>query len=175
MTREQFEHAIRAVGGVLGVGELLIIGSQALHASVTVDVPAEAMRSIEVDVAVIHDLDGRLADLIDGSIGEGSMFHDTFGYYAQGVVETTAVLPSGWRERLIRFETAATNGVVAWCLEVHDLWLSKAVAGRQKDIEFCQALLDRMLVDRGRLRDRLDMMGALDDRVRAAVGARIGR
>ena len=103
------------------------------------------------------------------------MFHDTFGYYAQGVLETTAVLPSGWRERLIRFETAATNGVVAWCLEVHDLWLSKAVAGRQKDIEFCQALLDRMLVDRGRLRDRLDMMGALDDRVRAAVGARIGR
>ena len=38
------------------------------------------------------------ADLIDGSIGEASMFHETFGYYAQGVVERTAVLPDGWRE-----------------------------------------------------------------------------
>ena len=35
-----------------------------------------------------------------GAIGESSMFHDTFGYYAQGVLETTAVLPTGWRARL---------------------------------------------------------------------------
>ena len=39
--------------------------------------------------------------LIDGSIGEASMFHDTFGYYAQGVVESTAQLPAGWQERLV--------------------------------------------------------------------------
>lgn len=82
MTRDQFEHAIRAAGAVLGVSELLVIGSQ--------------------------------ADLIDGSIGEASMFHDTFGDYAQGVVETTAQLPSGWQDRLVRFETPATRGVTAW-------------------------------------------------------------
>ena len=29
------------------------------------------------------------------------MFHDTFGYYAQGVVESTAQLPAGWQERLV--------------------------------------------------------------------------
>lgn len=33
--------------------------------------------------------------MIDGSIGELSPFHETFGYYAQGVDETTAVLPEG--------------------------------------------------------------------------------
>lgn len=66
---------------------------------------------------MFDDLAGTRADLLDGSIGELSMFHETFGYYAQGVVETTVVLPSGWRERLVRFETPATNGVVAWCLE----------------------------------------------------------
>ncbi|MEP7384248.1 MAG: DUF6036 family nucleotidyltransferase [Gemmatimonadota bacterium] len=175
MTRAQFEHAIRAAGAVLNVTELLVIGSQAIHGSVAGDLPEEASRSVEVDVAAMYDADGRLADLIDGSIGESSMFHETFGYYAQGVVETSAVLPSGWRDRLVRFETPATRGVVAWCLEVHDLWVSEAIAGRPKDLEFCHALLERRLVDRERLRGRLDLVDALDDRVRAAVRARIGR
>ena len=31
MTREQFEHAIRAAGAVLGVTELLVIGSSRRH------------------------------------------------------------------------------------------------------------------------------------------------
>lgn len=97
MTREQFEHAIRAAGAVLGVTELLVIGSQALHASVDGALPPEAERSVKADVAAIRgDEDGRAADLIDGSIGEGSMFHDTFGYYVHGVHERTATLPVGW-------------------------------------------------------------------------------
>jgi len=172
--RHEFEHAIRAAGAVLGAHEVLVIGSQALHASVAGDLPPEASRSIEVDVAAMHnDADGRMADLIDGSIGEASMFHATFGYYAQGVVETTAVLPAGWRERLVRFESPGTNGVVAWCLEPHDLWVSKAVAGRPKDLEFCRALVDRALVSGTRLRDRLALVPALDPRVRAAAAARI--
>jgi hypothetical protein len=112
--REEFEHAIRAAGAVLNVRELLVIGSQALHASVEGELPPEASRSVEVDVAAMRgDADGRMADLIDGSIGEASMFHATFGYYAQGVVETTAVLSRGWRDRLVGFESPGTNGVVA--------------------------------------------------------------
>lgn len=141
MNRKQFEHTVRAAGAVLDVNEVLVIGSQALHGTVAGDLPEEAARSVEVDVAVRGDAEGRKADLLDGSIGEASMFHETFGYYAQGVVETTAVLPRGWEERLVRFETPGTNGVVAWCLEVHDLWISKAVAGRPKDREFCAALV----------------------------------
>lgn len=151
-----------------------MIGSQALHASVEGALPPEASRSVEVDVAAMRDdADGRLADLIDGSIGEASMFHATFGYYAQGVVETSAVLPKGWRRRLVRFETPGTNGVIAWCLEPHDLWVSKSIAGRPKDLEFCRALLDRGLVRSVRLRERLARVESLDPRVRAAAAARI--
>jgi hypothetical protein len=58
------------------------------------ELPEEATWSVEVDVAVFGDREGKLADLLDGSIGEASMFHATFGYYAQGVVEDTAVLPA---------------------------------------------------------------------------------
>jgi hypothetical protein len=74
--------------------------------------------------------------LIDGSIGERSMFHETFGYYAHGVDETTAVLPSGWQERLVRVENENTRGSIGWCLEPHDLAVSKLVAAREKDLVF---------------------------------------
>jgi hypothetical protein len=173
MTRTQFEHTVRAAGAVMGVRELLVIGSQALHAVVTGVLPAEAERSIEVDVAPLGDKDGQLADLIDGAIGEASMFHETFGYYAHGVGEATAVLPDGWQARLIRHESPGTGGVVAWCLEPHDLWLSKAVAGREKDLEFCAALLSRGLVTRETLVARLASMSSLAPPHRQLVAARI--
>jgi hypothetical protein len=102
------------------------------------------------------------------------MFHATFGYYAQGVVETTAVLPEGWRERLVRFETPGTNGAVAWCLEPHDLWISKAIAGRPKDAEFCRALLEAHMVDRAVLHGRLAAVAGIPQAVRSAAAGRIG-
>ena len=173
MTRAGFEHAVRAAGAVLGLDEVLVIGSQAVHASLDEPLPEEALRSIEVDIAVIGDEDGHLADLIDGSIGEASMFHETFGYYAQGVVEQTAVLPTGWKDRLVRFESPGTNGVVALCLELHDLWISKAIANRQKDVEFCRALLDIGVVDPAELRARLVLVNDLPGTVRRIVDGHI--
>jgi hypothetical protein len=74
VTREAFEHAVRAAGAVLGTDELLVIGSQAIHGSFADELPEEALASVEVDVAVPGDADGSKADLIDGSIGEASMF-----------------------------------------------------------------------------------------------------
>lgn len=173
MTRSQFEHVVRASGAILGTDDILVIGSQALHGSIEGDLPAEAERSIEADIAVPGDVSGEKADLIDGSIGEMSLFHDTFGYYAHGVGETTAVLPHGWRDRLVRFETPATNGVTAWCLEPHDLWVSKAIADRPRDREFCAALLDVGLVDPDELESRLDRVEGLKDEVREIVRRRI--
>ena len=166
MTRSEFEHAIRAAGAVLGVQEVLVIGSQAVHGSLRGALPTEATRSAEVDVAVRGDTDGRMADLIDGSIGESSMFHETFGYYAQGVVESTARLPDGWQGRLVRFESPGTRGVTAWCLELHDLWISKAVAGRQKDHEFCRSLFGLGVLDAATLRARLLTIPDLEPEVR---------
>ncbi|MEQ1855403.1 MAG: DUF6036 family nucleotidyltransferase [Longimicrobiales bacterium] len=174
MKRHEFEHAVRAAGAVLGVNEIIVIGSQALHASLEGDMPEEATRSVEVDVALAGDSGGRMADLVDGSIGEASMFHEAFGYYAQGVTEQTATLPDGWRARLVPFETPATNGVRAMCLEVHDLWIAKAIANRPKDVEFCRALIARRLVDTTTLSERLNGVRGLDARVRSTVESRIG-
>ena len=78
-----------------------------------------------------------------------------------------------WRDRLVRYETAATNGVVAWCLEPHDLWISKAIASRPKDLEFCRATADAGLVKGKRLRERLAAVTDLDERIRSFVSERI--
>lgn len=169
MNREAFDHAVRAAGAILGENELLVIGSQALHASVSGAVPEEAARSIEADIAALDDPDERKADLIDGTIGEVSMFHSTFGYYAQGITRSTAILPQGWQGRLIRYETPNTNGVVAWCLEIHDLWISKAVASRRKDIEFCAALIAHDLVNVDTLARRLDKVDGIQAERRVHV------
>lgn len=67
------------------------------------------------------------------------MFHATFGYYAHGVVETTAVLPSGWRDRLVRFETLGTNGVTAWCLDPR---IRDAILARIPPDEDLKVILD---------------------------------
>jgi len=175
MKRAEFEHAIRAAASILGVTELLVIGSQAIHATVTGDLPEEAQRSIEVDIVAFDDPDGLKADLIDGSIGEASMFHATFGYYAQGVSESTAILPAGWRDRLARYETPGAGGVVAWCLEAHDLWISKAIANREKDVEFCRALLANGIVERETLRARLEEVSDLKEDRRRIVSRTIDR
>ncbi len=168
MNKAQFEHTIRAAGAILGENEILVIGSQAVHASIDSVLP-EAERSIEVDVSSLEDEDGSKADLIDGSIGELSVFQDTFGYYAQGVTPRTAVLPGGWRKRLVPYRSPSTNGITALCLELHDLWLSKAVAGREKDKEFCRALLEHDLVDPSLLRRRLDQIPDLKPKIQERI------
>lgn len=169
MRREELDHAVRAAGAVLGERNVIVIGSQAIYGSVEGDPPAEALRSVEVDVAAFDDADERKADLIDGSIGEASMFHETFGYYAQGVAEAVAILPDGWRDRLVPYESPGTSGVTAWCLELHDLWISKAAAGREKDLAFCRALLARRLVDPPTLAARLDDTPGISEPVRRRI------
>lgn len=68
MNRGSLEHLLRAAGG---------IGA-----------------SMEADIVALDAPD--LTDLVEGAIGERSMFHETFGYYAQAVGLDTAILPDGW-------------------------------------------------------------------------------
>ena len=102
MTREQLEHILRAASTITGEPVVLVIGSQSVLGSFAgADLPAEATSSMEADIAFFDDPADAKADQVDGVIGELSMFHETFGYYAQGVSITTAVLPEGWRDRVV--------------------------------------------------------------------------
>jgi hypothetical protein len=93
MTRFQLEHIIRAAGAITGSREIIIIGSQAILGSFP-NAPGALLISNEADLFPTGD--SAKADLVDGSIGELSPFHGTFGYYAHGVGLETATLPTGW-------------------------------------------------------------------------------
>jgi len=109
MRREQLEHVLRAASQIADDPEVLVIGSQSVLGAIPEDrLPLAATASIEVDVAFFDDPGDRKADQVDGAIGELSPFHESFGYYAQGVGVSTAVLPEGWRDRLVVVETAST-------------------------------------------------------------------
>ena len=116
--------------------------------------PAAATRSIEADLAFLDDPNETKADAIDGAIGELSMFHREFGYYGQGVSISTAVLPAGWRDRLVRVDIDGESAV-AYCLEPHDCVISKLVADRPKDREFAAALIDSGIANAATLLDRV--------------------
>lgn len=98
MNRAQLEHVIRAASAIAQDDELVIIGSQAILGAHP-DAPDELCLSADVDLYPRHKPE--LADLIEGSIGEISPFHESFGYYAQGVGPETAILPAGWEARLV--------------------------------------------------------------------------
>lgn len=86
MNRAQLAHVVRAAAIVTGDGDIVIIGSQSILGAADVGrLPEEATMSMEADVAFRNDLDASKADAVDGAIGELSQFHETYGYYAQGV------------------------------------------------------------------------------------------
>jgi hypothetical protein len=90
MRRTELEHIIRAAGSIADSRQIVILGSQAILASF-LDAPAELTVSQEADT---YPLDSpEKADLIDGSIGEKSPFHETFGYDAHGVAPGTGSFP----------------------------------------------------------------------------------
>lgn len=152
MNRAQLEHIIRAAGTIADDTDIVIIGSQSVLGQFP-SAPDALLVSMEADVYPRNAPER--ADLVDGSIGEGSMFHETFGYYAQGVGPHTATLPAGWQGRLIPVAGASTRGVTGWCLEIHDLLVSKAAAGREKDRAFVEVALERGLADHELLEARV--------------------
>jgi len=171
MNRTQLEHIIRAAGDIANVKEIIVLGSQAilgqfpklsqplLHIKeVEISVRQQSQQTLcmscEADVMILGDEEK--AELIEAVIGELSPFHETFGYYAQTVDETTAMLPNGWQERLIPICNENTNGITGYCLEIHDLIISKLNAGREKDFYFFKAAINLHILSEEILINRLN-------------------
>ena len=181
MTRNELEHIIRASGAIADVTEIIILGSQSILAqfpefsehflepidselSFVVESRDILFRSIEADIMVADSKEK--TEMIEGAIGELSAFHHTFGYYAQGVDETTSILPESWKTRLVEIRNEHTHGVSGRCLEVHDLIISKLGAGRKKDVEFFHAAVRLGILSKETLIERLDATQLTDERRR---------
>lgn len=166
MKRQDLEHIIRAAAAVTDAYELIVVGSQAILGAVP-DAPEELLVSQEADVYPKDRPED--ADLIDGAIGEDSLFHERFGYYAQGVGPETARLPPGWQDRLFKVQSANTNLCIGWCLSPADICVSKLLAGREKDVAYVQVAIERRIVDAAVVQALLEMMVPADAAVQRAL------
>jgi len=152
VNRSDLEHLIRAAGVIADCRTVIVIGSQSILGRHP-DAPEEVLKSMEADIIPFEHPER--ADLISGTIGELSSFHDSFGYYADGVEEATAVLPDGWKDRLVPVENSNTNGIRGLCLDPHDMVIAKLIAGRDKDYAVCSILIGRKIVSSDTLLERL--------------------
>jgi hypothetical protein len=71
---------------------------------------------------------------------------------------TQAVLPTGWEEQAIEVRNENTRNYTGWCVEAHDLAVSKLAAFRDKDRDFVRTLLVEKFIDSSKLRRRLDQL-----------------
>lgn len=157
MKRSELAHILRAASMITSTTEVLIVGSQSILGSYDEDeLPDEAVGSIEADVAFLGEGAAEKALAVDGAIGEDSGFHQMYGYYGQGVeVDGLIVLPEGWQERIVRWQSLSSEPGRALCLDPHDLAISKLVAHREKDLDFVYALIDARLLEPAVLLERL--------------------
>lgn len=168
MKRANLEHILRAAKGVTGEAEFVVIGSQSILGCHP-DAPRALRESMEADLYPRRRPE--LANMIEGSLGRYSQFDTTFGYFADGVSPSTAVLPPGWEERSIPLCNDNTGGATGWCLEPHDLAFSKLAARREKDLKFVRALLRHKMVRPSRLLKLIEAVSdpGLRERLRDAL------
>jgi hypothetical protein len=168
MQRQDLYHVVAAAAQIVGESEFVVVGSQSILGSYA-DAPDTLLRSQEVDL--YPRAAPEKAVNMEGALGDGSHFQQAFGYYAHAVGPETAKAPLGWEDRLVVLEIPPrpTSQVraVAFCLEPHDLVLSKLVANRERDWEFAKDALDAQLVEISILRERVGDLPLDSERVRS--------
>jgi hypothetical protein len=156
--RADIEHVVRAAANVVN-DEIVVIGSQAIVVQFD-ELPESLLVSMEADVFPLHDPERAIE--IDGVLGDGSHFHEQFGYYGHGVGPETPHAPAGWlgRSTCVTFAPSRRwkQEAVGHFMGVHDLVLSKLVAGRPKDFDYAEVAISNALVDVAELRGGLELM-----------------
>ncbi len=90
-------------------------------------------------------------------LGVLSRFQRERGFYADALGLATVVLASGWEDRL-RPLLDEEGRIVANCLDIYDVAVSKLVAGREKDLDFLESALASELIGIEQLLDRLQLV-----------------
>jgi hypothetical protein len=160
MKRPEIELLMREAGKLAHEWEFVIIGSQAAHAF-TAKPPAEVLLSRECDIYPKNRPE--TANFLTLNLGKKSPFARKHGYFADLVAPELATIPAGWESRL---KSVELGPVTAWCLEIHDLVISKLAAGRLKDLEFAAAMLELRLAKRATLVKRIEQLDDPRDRER---------
>lgn len=169
MRRDQLAHVLRAASRITHRDDILVIGSQSILG--TYDdalLPEAATMSEEADLVFLRARDRAPSDQVNVMIGELSDFHATHGVYAEGVESGLAILPHGWRRRVVSWHRTDASPASPRFLERHDLAASKLARGEEKDLRFVGSLVDAGLLDPQKVLQRVDQLDASSATIAAA-------
>ena len=163
MNRSEFELLLREAGALCRESDFIVFGSQAVLGWLARP-PRALLVSFEADLYPRNH--PAAAILIRPRLGVTSAFFRKHGVYADSVTPELATFPDGWTDRLIPFTSKNTGGVTAWCVEIHDITVSKLAAGRPKDVRYILALLRHELIAVKTLRERIGLLPSEADQER---------
>ncbi len=107
MRREKLDHLLRAASTVTGHRCFVLVGSAAILIRCK-NIPGDMLLTPEADLYVPDVPNAEdLSDAIEANIGQGSSFHQQYGYYCDGVSAGTAVMPADWQARAVAYESPA--------------------------------------------------------------------
>jgi hypothetical protein len=166
-TIDDLERTVRAIAFHFNADEVFIIGSQSILLSWP-EAPVLMRTSGEIDAypgnAKLWEISHQgqpASEEIHGHFGWGSQFHNTHGFYVDGVDDHTARLPGDWRDRAIERPVELISGrrvlAIAPCPE--DIIVSKLVRLEPKDKDFIAAFHKARPLNLKLIEERLGMTG----------------
>jgi len=136
----------------------VIVGSQAVH--LITSFPPEIVRqSIECDFLIVGGKSETRAE-INKKLGVFSQFQIEHGFYADALGLATVILPTGWKERLQNLEDE-DGKLIAKVAEIHDVAVSKLIAGRAKDFVFLKELFLHKYISIGTFIERAALVNEM--------------
>jgi hypothetical protein len=140
--------------------EFVIVGSLSILGVLgSRPVPRRMLLSIDVDCWTPRDPE-RIFELNE-SLGAGSEFERTHGYYLDPVPPQLPTLPANWEYRLVRLRFA--GGISASFLDPNDAAVSKYARGEPRDREWIRAGLKAGLLSAAVIESRFRDTVFLDD------------
>ncbi len=139
MRRDKLDHLVRAASTLTGHRRFVLVGSAVILVRCN-NIPGDMLLTPEVDLFVPDVPDSEaVSDAIEADIGQGSSFHQKYGYYCDGVSAGTAVMPTDWQQRAVPYESSGCPGVTVIVADPEDIALPKIVAWREKDKDWLKS------------------------------------
>jgi hypothetical protein len=140
LRRPDIDHILRAAAVISNHARFVVVGTGAVIITAP-HIPAAMMMTAEIDLYADGIADPEpISDLIDATIGHGSMFHRTFHYYGDGVSRGTAIMPIDWRTRATEYGVP-DGSVIAICPSADDIAVDKLCAWREKDQDWLRVAI----------------------------------
>lgn len=170
MRLQSLTHLIRAIQALVLTEKIVIFGSSsllAIHHNLGENCqPLE--QSLDADF-IITPLDAKSVQILSETLGQGSVFLEKYGYYADIVKpEIADTFPGKWEERLVAF--SGFEGVFA--LHPLDLALVKLLIARPKDLTLLETIIRHNLLSLDAIRTHY-LSAILGEREATKIGLQL--